>query len=86
MTIFIAGRHPEAQRGEVYIGNYDLNDYTLLDWKTKRRSMATDETNAQFVSFKGERDLTPVFVQMDELIACGITVADAVAATPQRPT
>lgn len=69
-------KHPEAEGGEVWIGNMHKKDFPKVGWRTKRMGAV-----AYFVSGrdKGERipksqAFAPCFVQRSELAAAGIVI------------
>lgn len=68
-------RHPELQKGEVFLGNFTLENYALVGWKTKRLGVvAYDRQDRELdqTNMPDEWQMFPVFAQRAELQAEGI--------------
>jgi hypothetical protein len=64
--------HPEAQHGEVFLTNSNLNGYLTIGWLTKRRGTLAYDAYGELVPHFDKYDFRPVFVQASELAAAKI--------------
>ncbi len=53
-------KHPEGKQGEVFIGNYNLSNFSLIKWKTKRLGKVPYNTQGNVMKAV---DFFPVFVE-----------------------
>ncbi len=61
--------HPELKEGEVYLGNFSVEDFAGVTWKTKRSGFVAYDVNGQPSPWPG---LFPGFAQRSELEEAGI--------------
>lgn len=61
--------HPELQEGETLLGNYDVDTFNLMDWKTRRLGSVAYFGNTS--ATRGKRRMFPVFVQKAEMEEVG---------------
>lgn len=63
--------HPEAQPGEVAIGNIWASDFLMIGWASRRLGkMSYDATGKHIPNFK------PVFVLRSEIEAAAVSIPD----------